>query len=168
MKSFKRTVVGALVAAGVAAGSLVGTAPAQAEVPNLRLTGNVTCQFGAAGTEWKNAWSMTRHIRVTAYGADFPNVTLQEINGARKFAKTLKKGQFLEIRTTWFGCFPSSISGYTISDYAENLTDNAGFWWNMRRIENPFNRFSPSTGSAGGSPTGGGVNVAGSPAIPGR
>ncbi|MEO9328009.1 hypothetical protein [Gordonia aurantiaca] len=162
MKSFKRAVVGVLAAAGVAAGSLVGVSEARAATPNLVLTGGVYCQFAQPGTEWKNAWSMTRFMTVTARGADFPNVTLQEIGGATKFTRKLEKDKSMTIKTTWFGCFPSSISGYTISDYAENLLDNAGFWWNVRRIDNPFNRFSP------GSQSGGGVNVAGTPEIPAR
>ena len=38
MKSLKRALTGVLVAAGIAGGSLVGAAPAQAAVPNLQMT----------------------------------------------------------------------------------------------------------------------------------
>ncbi|EON34830.1 MULTISPECIES: hypothetical protein [Gordonia] len=169
MKSLKRALTGVLVAAGIAGGSLVGAAPAHAAVPNLQMTGGVYCQFGAPGTPWNQAWSMTRFMRVTARDGDFRNVTLQEINGATKFKSQLKKNESLTIKTVWFGCFPSSIAGYAISDYAENLTDNAGFWWNVRRIDNPLDRFG--TGSSASSAvalTGGGTDVEGVPAIPGR
>lgn len=168
MKSLKRALTGVLVAAGIAGGSLVGAAPAQAAVPNLQMTGGVDRQFAAPGTPWNQAWSMTRFMRVTARDGDFRNVTLQEINGATKFKSLLKKNESLTIKTTWFGCFPSSIAGYAISDYAENLTDNAGFWWNVRRIDNPLDRFGTGSSASAAALTGGGTNVAGVPAIPGR
>ncbi|MDH3021804.1 hypothetical protein BJF87_14115 [Gordonia sp. CNJ-863] len=168
MKSFKRAVVGVLAAGSIAAGTLVGAAPAQAAVPNLQMTGGVYCQFGAPGTPWNQAWSMTRFMRVTARDGEFRNVTLQETGGATKFKPLLKKNESLLIKTTWFGCFPSSISGYAISDYAENLTDNVGFWWNVRRIDNPFDRFGTGSSASASALTGGGNTVKGVPTIPGR
>ncbi|MBD0863422.1 hypothetical protein IA539_19800 [Gordonia sp. zg691] len=167
MNSFKRAVVGMVAAAGIAAGTLVGAAPAQAAVPNLQMTGGVYCQFGAPGTPWNKAWSMTRFMRVTARDGEFRNVTLQEVNGATKFKAQLKKNESLTIKTVWFGCFPSSIAGYAISDYAENLTDNAGFWWNFRRIDNPLDRFGAGS-SQSSAMSGGGTDVAGVPALPVR
>lgn len=136
-KTLKRAAVAVAAAGTVGAGTLVATPQAQAAVPNLHLSGYVTCKFGLQpGQPWTSGiWNMTREMKVTAYDGNFKNVTLQEINGQKRFAKELKKGQSLEIKTVWPGCFPSSISGYTISDYQENLLDNAGFWWNLRKID---------------------------------
>jgi hypothetical protein len=121
---------------GIAAGSMVAAGPAQAEAPDLSLTGGVYCSFGKPGDPWVNAWYMVRYLKVTAYGRDWPNVSLQEFNGEQKFAPNLKKGESLEIKTKWFGCFPSSISGYTISSDIDPLQNNIGFWANVRRIDN--------------------------------
>lgn len=158
-KTIKRAVAAVAVTAGLAGGSLAATAPAQADpvVPNLAISGGVFCNFGfQPGVPWTNGiWNMTRFLRVTAQGVDFPNVTLQEFNGETKFTKTLKKGQSMEIKTVWRACFPSSISGYTVSSNAENLLDNAGFWWNLRRIDNPTTPQAPQTAtpSNGGTVT---------------
>ncbi|SIR65771.1 hypothetical protein [Williamsia sterculiae] len=129
-----------LATAGIAAGSVAATAPAQAAAPNLAVTGGVYCQFAQPGTTYDKVWSMTRYLKVTAYDFTFHNVNLQEINGGRKFAAELKPGQSLEIKTTWFGCFPSSISGYASAAEYEPLGDNFGFWFNVTRIDNPFVR----------------------------
>jgi hypothetical protein len=122
---------------GIAAGSMVAAGPAQAEAPDLALTGGVYCSFGKPGDPWVNSWYMVRYLKVTAYGRDWPNVSLQEFNGEQRFDSKLEKGESLEIKTKWFGCFPSSISGYTISSDIDPLQNNIGFWANVRRIDNP-------------------------------
>lgn len=122
---------------GIAAGSAVAAGPAQADPVDLALTGGVYCSFGKPGDPWVNSWYMVRWMKVTANGRDWPNVTLQEFNGAHKFAPNLKKGESLEINTKWFGCFPSSISGYTISSDIDPLQNNIGFWANVERRDNP-------------------------------
>ncbi|MGW0038681.1 hypothetical protein [Gordonia sp. NPDC003376] len=154
-KSMKRAVAAVAAAAGIAGGSFVATAPAQAATPNLVLTGGVYCKFGfTPGQPWTDGiWNMTRFLTVTARGADFPNVTLQEFNGEKKFVRGLKRDQSLTIKTVWRGCFPSSIAGYTISSNADNLVDNAGFWWNMRQIENIFSPSGVSAPNSGGGNT---------------
>lgn len=155
-KTLKRTVAGVAVAAGIASGSMVAAGEAQAAgVPNLALTGGVFCNFGfTPGQPWTDGiWHMTRFMTVTAQNADFPNVTLHEINGEHKFVSKLKKGESLTIKTVWRGCFPSSISGYTISSNADNLLDNAGFWWNLRKIDNIAQKATATTAHNGGGIT---------------
>ena len=154
-KTMKRAIAGVAVAAGVAGGSLVTAAPAEAAVGNLHLTGGVYCKFGfTPGQPWTDGiWNMTRFMTVTAQNADMPNVTLQEINGEKKFAKNLKKGESLTIKTVWRGCFPSSISGYTISSNVDDLTDNFGFWWNLRQIDNTTSKATASVANNGGGNT---------------
>lgn len=145
-RRWARVAGAAVTAIGLGAGAFVGVGPAQADTapapaagaPNLHLEGGVFCTFGIQpGKPWGESWSMTRYMKVTAQNGAFRNVTLQELGGQNQFKKDLKAGESLEIKTVWFGCFPSSISGYTISDYGENLLDNAGFWWNVRQIQNP-------------------------------
>lgn len=131
-----RAAVAAAAAVGIAAGSVVAAAPAQAAAPDLALTGGVYCSFGKPGDPWQNAWYMVRWMEVTAHGRNWPNVTLHEFGGAEKFSPSLKEGQKLRIETKWFGCFPSSISGYTISSDIDPLQNNIGFWANVRRIDN--------------------------------
>ncbi|GAC68148.1 hypothetical protein GS4_11_04200 [Gordonia soli NBRC 108243] len=121
---------------------LGATAPAQAATPgNLQLLGGVECHFGQWGQPWNQAWYMERWMTVrNTGGSSLHNVTLQEINGPTKFIKELKPGQSMSkwngtrwvrpIETRWFGCFPSSISGYTIATEAENVFDNFGYWRN--------------------------------------
>ncbi|CAM3005401.1 MULTISPECIES: hypothetical protein [Actinomycetes] len=124
---------------GIAAGSVVAAAPAQAAPVgpfDLDLTGGVSCEWGKPGDPWVNAWHTKRWMKVTAYGRDWPNVTLQEFNGAQKFAPVLKKGQSLTIETKWFGCFPTSISGYTISSEIDPLQNNIGYWFSVQSIPN--------------------------------
>lgn len=134
-----RAAVAAAAAVGIAAGSAIATAPAQAApvgAVDLDLTGGVYCSFGKPGDPWVNSWYMVRWMEVKAYGADFPNVTLQEFNGAQKFTPKLKKNETLRIETKWFGCFPSSISGYTISSNIDPLQNNIGYWANVQRRDN--------------------------------
>lgn len=155
-KTMKRAVAGLAVAAGVAAGSLTATAPAEAAVPgNLHLTGGVFCKFGfTPGQPWTDGiWNMTRFMTVTAQYNDVPNVTLQEINGEKKFVKLLKQGDTLTIKTVWRGCFPSSIAGYTISSNADDLSDNFGFWWNLRQIDAAAAKVTASAPNNGGGNT---------------
>lgn len=150
-KILTRAAVGVATASVVASGALFAAAPAQAAPPNLRLNGGVHCNFGLQpGQPWTaGIWNMTRWMTVTADGGTFHNVTLQEINGQHKFARTLSSTndsvpRSLTIRTVWSGCFPSSIAGYTIGAEQENLLDNFGFWMNVRQQENPS-----STAAAG-------------------
>ncbi|MGC4934680.1 hypothetical protein ACLQ3C_13480 [Gordonia sp. DT30] len=161
-KSLRNAAVATLAAAGIAGGSLVSTGQAQADVPNLVLTGGVNCSWGfTPGQPWTDGiWHMKRWMTVTARGADFPNVTLQEFNGEHKFVSNLKKDQSLTIATDWRACFPSSISGYTISSNADNLLDNVGFWWNLRKLEEkapknaaPSDKAGPNAGLSGGGNT---------------
>ena len=136
-----RAAVAAAAAVGIAAGSAVAVAPVQAAPVgpvDLDLTGGVYCSFGKPGDPWVNSWYMVRWMEVTAYGADFPNVTLHEFNGAEKFTPKLVKGQKLRIESKWFGCFPSSISGYAISSNIDPLQNNIGFWANVERRDNPL------------------------------
>lgn len=123
---------------GIAAGSVVAAAPAQADdaAPDLVVTGGVSCEWGKPGDPWTNAWHTKRWMTVTAHGRDWPNVTLQEFNGEQRFEKLLKKDKSLTIETKWFGCFPTSISGYTISSDIDPLQNNIGFWYSLRNIPN--------------------------------
>ncbi len=157
--SMKSGIAAVLAAAGIAAGGIVGAAPAQAATPgDLQIIGGVTCHFGQWGQPWNQAWYMERWMNVRNIGGTtIHNVTLQEINGGSKFIKELKPGQSMAtwnnntkrwvnpIETRWFGCFPSSISGYTIGAEAENLTNNFGYWQNWRRIDNPKLPNSPES-----------------------
>ncbi|MFM9378766.1 hypothetical protein [Gordonia sp. VNK21] len=156
-KTLTRAAVALASAGAIGAGGLAAVAPADAATPNLRLTGAVFCHFGQVpGKPWGVQWYMVRTMKVTAEGSSFKNVHLQELGGTSKFAPLLSPTgkdangkavpKSLEITTKWPGCFPSSISGYTISDYAENLVDNFGFWWNLRKIENPKNKQDKGTG----------------------
>ncbi|MFD1814588.1 hypothetical protein [Rhodococcus gannanensis] len=131
-----RAVAAGAAAVGIAAGSVVTAAPAQAAPVgpvDLDLVGGVYCSFGKPGDPWVDSWYMVRWMEVTAYGRDWPNVTLQEFGGQQQFSPLLKAGQKLRIETKWFGCFPSSISGYTISSDVDPLQNNIGFWANVER-----------------------------------
>ncbi|MFW0787557.1 hypothetical protein AAFP35_23925 [Gordonia sp. CPCC 206044] len=155
--SLKRASAAVLATVGVTAGTLAATTPAQAATPgDLQIIGNVECHFGEWGQPWNQAWYMYRYLTVTNVGGStMHNVTLQEFNGKRVFVKELKPGQSMSrwdnkanrwvrpIETRWFGCFPSSISGYTIGAEAENLLNNAGYWQNFRRMDNPPEKANP-------------------------
>ena len=130
-----RAAVAAAATVGIATGSVVAAAPAQADhAPDLVLTGSVSCEWGKPGDPWVNAWHTKRTMTVTAHGRDWPNVTLQEFDGATKTAAKLEKGKSLTIESKWFGCFPTSISGYTISSDIDPLQNNVGFWYSLRSI----------------------------------
>ncbi|MDL9938580.1 hypothetical protein QSJ18_17680 [Gordonia sp. ABSL1-1] len=149
--ALKRAGAAVLATVGIAAGSLAATTPAQAAIPgDLQITGNVECHFGQWGQPWNQAWYMYRWMTVrNVGGTTIHNVTLTEINGNQVYIKELKPGQSMSkwnakqnrwvrpIETRWFGCFPSSISGFTVGAEAENLTNNFGYWQNWRRIDNP-------------------------------
>lgn len=142
-KILTRAAVAVATAGLVGSGALFAAAPAEAAPPNLRLNGGVHCNFGLQpGQPWTaGIWNMTRWMTVTADSGTFHNVTLQEINGQSKFARTLSSTRdnvprSMTIKTVWNGCFPSSIAGYTIGAEQENLLDNFGFWMNVRQQEN--------------------------------
>lgn len=142
-----RALVAAVAACGIGAGSALVAAPAHADAPaDLAVLGGVDCNFGAPGVPWKDAWSMHRWMVVkNVGGTTMPGVTLQEINGATLHVGDLKPNQTSKpIETTWFGCFPTSIAGYTWGAYTENLSNNYGFWWNVRKLDQPTNPASPS------------------------
>lgn len=175
-KLLTRAAIAVTAAGSIGASTLVAAAPAEAAVPNLRVSGAVTCNFGMQpGQPWTaGIWNMTRVLRVTADAGNFKNVTLQEINGPKKFAPWLsstgkigdkKVPRTLEIKTVWPGCFPSSIAGYAISDYQENLLDNAGFWWNLREV--PRGEKKPDSNTAPTQLSGGGIDDPRAPQIPG-
>ncbi|MEH3156731.1 MAG: hypothetical protein PGN29_15870 [Gordonia paraffinivorans] len=127
----RRAAAGTLAAAAVAATAGVAAAPASAATPpNLRLTGVVFCD------KTNFIPTLVRQMTVTNTSDTFTmrNVTLQEIQGQKRFAASLAPGKTLQIRTTQPGCFPSSISGYAISDNREDLLDNYGYWYTLDRL----------------------------------
>jgi len=139
-KKLTRGLAAVVAACGIGAASVVAAAPAQADAPaDLALLGGVDCSFGKPGVPWKDAWSMHRWMVVKNIGGTtMPGVTLQEINGPALNVGDLKPGQTSKpIETTWFGCFPSSIAGYTWGANAEPIMNNYGFWWNLRKVDQP-------------------------------
>lgn len=136
MLASRRTSARLLTAAAaltVGAGVLTAApAAAQTQPFNLKLEGGVACEFAPPGQPWDKLWSMHRWMRVTNDGANpLPNVHLQEFGGESRFAEELKPGESMTIETRWVGCWPASISGYTISDVIDPLLDNIGFWANV-------------------------------------
>lgn len=124
----RRAAAGTLAAAAVAATAGVAAAPASAATPpNLRLSGVVFCDRTFFVPK------LVRQMTATNTSDTFSmrNVTLQEINGQKRFATTLGPGKSLQIRTEQPGCFASSIAGYTISDNREDLLDNYGFYYTL-------------------------------------
>ncbi|MEZ5212970.1 MULTISPECIES: hypothetical protein [unclassified Gordonia (in: high G+C Gram-positive bacteria)] len=172
-KTLKRAAVAVTAAGAIGAGSLFATAPAQAATPgNLTMLGGVDCTFQAWGPNWKPnpLWQMKRWMGVkNTGGSTMNNVTITEIGGATKTVPAKKKGQkdsfgkviakdtragqllpgqtYISVNTKWAGCWPSSISGYTIG--AENeafqIQDNFGFWMNVRQQQAPPNAPAPTT-----------------------
>lgn len=143
-KRIKRSAGALLAAVGIAAGTMTAVAPtAQAATPgNLQLYGWVNCYFKGWGPTWDNApgWRMHRVMGVrNTGGSDMTGVQITEVMGASKQVKVgnqpagvLKPGQYYRlVDTTWRGCWPSSVSGYTIGHQTENVLDNAGFWANV-------------------------------------
>lgn len=158
-KLITRAVATLAAVAGIAAGSVVAAPQAQAAAPgDLAMIGGVSCEFKRWGPNWDSGpiWQMTRWMGVkNVGGSTITNVRLTEVAGATyspnftadgQRARSLKAGQeFIAVKTTWAGCWPSSISGYVIGDQVENLANNFGFWWNVRQIDPPQNRPAPRT-----------------------
>ncbi|MCM3895399.1 MULTISPECIES: hypothetical protein [Gordonia] len=147
-KSVKRTIAALAAASGIAAGSVAAATPAHAAAGpgDLALFGGVNCYFKGWGPTWDNlpGWRMHRWMGVKNIGGStMTNVNVTEFGGPTKLATVDKKrpgvlraGEFyMASETTWRGCFPSSISGYTISAQVENIFNNAGFWWNLKQFE---------------------------------
>lgn len=159
--SFKKAAVALAATAGLTAGGFAAAAPAQAATPgDLALIGGVNCEFKRWGPNWNSGpiWQMKRWMGVKNIGGSpMTNVWVHEIAGASK--RVAIKGQpggvlrpnqtYIAVSTTWPGCWPSSISGYTIGDQVENIFNNAGFWANVRSIDPP-NR-APAPQQEGGN-----------------
>ncbi len=156
--------IGLAAAATVAVGAstLLGAAPAQAATPgDLQIIGGVNCTFKRWGPTWDSGpiWQMNRFLGVTNIG-DYrmTGVSVTEFGGpsklvpARKGVKTHKSdgtavtvdtkagelwpGQtYISIDNKWRGCWPASISGYTIGKEVENPMNNVGFWQNVRNAK---------------------------------
>ncbi|RPA56899.1 hypothetical protein EF294_20150 [Gordonia oryzae] len=154
-KTMKRAVAATAVAAGIAGGTLAAAGEAQAAGPgDLAMLGGVSCEFKRWGPNWDSGplWQMTRWMGVkNVGGSTMTNVNVTEIGGATKQVRIagqpaglLKPGQFYRyVETKWAGCWPSSISGYTIGAQVENLANNFGFWANVRQIPAPQNAPGP-------------------------
>lgn len=157
--SLKRTGAAVLATVGIAAGTLAGTTPAQAATPgDLEVIGGIECHFGQWGQPWNQAWYMYRWMTVrNVGGTTMHNVIFNEINGKSVRVKELKPGDSLSkwdnkanrwvrpIETRWFGCFPSTISGFVFANEAENLVNNFGYWQNWRNQENKPGALNPDT-----------------------
>lgn len=109
---------------------------------DLALTGGLNCYWKSWGPTWDNlpGWRMHRWMEVRNVGsATMTNVRVFEINGPETWVSiprqprgVLRPGQsFRAVDTTWRGCWPSSVSGYTIASQTENLANNWGFWANI-------------------------------------
>ncbi|GEE00028.1 hypothetical protein nbrc107696_04740 [Gordonia spumicola] len=148
-KNLTRMVAGIAAAGAIGASSLMA-APAQAAGPgDLQIIGGVTCTFKLWGPKWSDGpvWQMHRFMGVKNIGGStMTGVTVTEFGGATKTVKAdkakgtsagqLKAGQTaILFDTTWKGCWPSSISGYTIGQQVENPFNNAGFWQNTRKVQ---------------------------------
>ncbi|MGB3302205.1 hypothetical protein [Gordonia sp. (in: high G+C Gram-positive bacteria)] len=146
-KSLTRAAAAVAVAGAVGAGTLVAAPQAHAAGPgDLQLIGGVNCTFKLWGPNWNDGpvWQMHRWMGVRNIGSStMTGVTVSEIGGANKWVpanKTLKTktgelkaGQTaITVDTKWKGCWPASISGYTIGQQIENPTNNFGFWQNAR------------------------------------
>ncbi|NLG47005.1 hypothetical protein [Gordonia sp. (in: high G+C Gram-positive bacteria)] len=149
-KSLKRMAVAAAAAGAIGASSLVAAPQAQAAPPgDLMLIGGVSCTFKAWGPNWNDGplWQMRRWMGVVNVGGStMTGVTVSELGGANRWvpankARGTKTGQLkpgqtsIVFDTKWKGCWPSSISGYTIGQQVENPFNNGGFWQNVRRAE---------------------------------
>lgn len=144
-KRIKRGAGALLAAVGIAAGTMTAVAPqAEAATPgNLQMYGWVNCYFKGWGPTWDNApgWRMHRVMGVRNTGdGTMTGVSITEIAGQSRMVQVdddqpageLRKGQsYRLVDTTWRGCWPSSVSGYTIGHQTENILDNAGFWANV-------------------------------------
>ena len=139
-----------------------GEAQAATGPGDLALFGGVNCYWKNWGPTWDNlpGWRMHRWISVRNIGgATMHNVTITELGGAAirvpartkaqaiaagavpSTARNTVSGELLpgqafqptQLETTWVGCWPSSISGYTIGSEVENPTNNFGFWANVQQ-----------------------------------
>ncbi len=140
--TFKRVVIAVFAAVALAVGMLAGAGQAAAATPGeLQIRGGVECHFGNYGQTWDKFWYQYRWMTVVNIGGStMRDVTLQDTGGARAFIKELKPGQSMSrwdaknnrwarpIETRWFGCVPTSISGYTWGATIDNLLDNFGYW----------------------------------------
>ncbi|MFT3716132.1 MAG: hypothetical protein QM774_09350 [Gordonia sp. (in: high G+C Gram-positive bacteria)] len=142
-KTLTRAAVTVAAASVVGAGAIAAAAPAHAGTPgDLQIIGGVTCTFKPWGPNWNSGpvWQMHRFLGVTNLGdGTMTGVTVSEIGGANKW--TAVKGQkpgvlpghktYIAVSQTWKGCWPASISGYTIGQQVENPFNNAGYWQNV-------------------------------------
>ena len=135
--ALKRVVVGASAAGLLAGGALVNAAPAQAAPGpgDLQIYGWVKCTFKVWGPKWTDGpvWQMERVMGVRNIGGStMTGVHVAEFGGANKFVGTLKPGGFKRtVENKWRGCWPASVSGYTIGDQVENPINNVGYWENQ-------------------------------------
>lgn len=151
-KSLRRAVITLAATGALGAGSLLAAAPAQAAPPgDLQIIGGVNCTFKPWGPNWNSGpvWQMHRFLGVKNIGGStMTGVSVTELGGATKLvparkdaagkvtqaAGILKAGQSaITVTNTWRGCWPASISGYTIGQQVENPFNNFGYWENVRR-----------------------------------
>ncbi|MGB3699540.1 MAG: hypothetical protein WBA05_19110 [Gordonia sp. (in: high G+C Gram-positive bacteria)] len=164
-KTLTRAAATVAAAGAIGAGALVATPQAHANAPgDLQIIGGVSCTFKMWGPNWKDGpvWQMHRWMGVKNIGGStMTGVTVTEFNGATKWVPadkkagtkvgTLKPGKtYIAFDTTWKGCWPSSISGYTIGEQVENPMNNVGFWQNVRRAS-PQRILPDSNGSSSSS-----------------
>lgn len=161
MRKLTRAAMTVAATGALVGGSFATVAPAQAAGPgDLQILGGVNCEFKLWGPNWKDGpvWQMHRFMGVrNAGGSTMTGVTVVEFGGPSKWvpAKTkaqaaaagaynprkTKTGELLPGQTaithtnTWKGCWPSSISGYTIGEQVENPFNNVGFWQNVRNAK---------------------------------
>ncbi|GAC80479.1 MULTISPECIES: hypothetical protein [Gordonia] len=148
-KTLTRAAVGIAAAGAIGASSLVA-APAQAAGPgDLQIIGGVTCTFKLWGPNWSDGpvWQMNRFMGVKNIGGStMTGVTVTEFGGPTRWVKAdkdkktktgeLKPGQTAILwNDKWKGCWPASISGYTIGQQVENPFNNAGYWQNVKRSQ---------------------------------
>ncbi|WP_026917525.1 hypothetical protein [Gordonia shandongensis] len=156
-KTLKRAAVAVAAAGTLGAGSMVAAPQAQAAGPgDLQIIGGVNCTFKAWGPNWSDGpqWQMHRWMGVkNVGGSTMTGVTVSEFGGANRWVpagkytpakgKTVKtkRGELragqtaIVFSTKWKGCWPSSISGYTIGQQVENPFNNVGFWQNVRKAK---------------------------------
>lgn len=153
-KTLTRAAVAVAAAGTIGAGTLAATPAAQAATPgDLQIIGGVSCTFKIWGDNWNSGpvWQMKRFLGVTNLGdGTMTGVHVAEFGGPNKIvpAKKDKDGKVTQAAgvlkghqtvithtNTWKGCWPASISGYTIGDQVENPFNNAGYWQNVRRMQ---------------------------------
>ncbi|MBY4571416.1 hypothetical protein ACN95_15460 [Gordonia sihwensis] len=153
-KSLTRMAAAVAAAGAIGAGSLAAVPQAHAGTPgDLQIIGGISCTFKLWGPNWSDGpvWQMHRWMGVKNIGGStMTGVTVTEFGGASKWVPQtkdkdgkitnklgeLKPGKtFVAFDTTWKGCWPASISGYTIGQQVENPMNNVGFWQNVRRAQ---------------------------------